>query len=613
MKLLFWYSLPARRDGVDRRPQSSQSTDLVWNPTRCRCGNVVSFQRGAILSIASKVDTTVTSQPSLATNKLALTAAIASLIAHLPYVYVQTLNTLARPHYHFLFLVPIVLIADVRRRMTGRIEFKGVLDWKTGFLFAGQIILDGAAIFFRSPWIGMIAAIWLLWLLGYYWGGKKLTRQLLPVWVCFWLFLPLPFRMDEVLVTSLRNTATRMAGAVLDVLGIMHVVEVNLIVLPERTLFVADACSGIHSLFVLLGSALLLGVWLRRPIANTILLICSSFFIVMLENVARLVLVAAASSIGWNWSEGWRHETLGFVLFGISLGLLWSFDRLFLFFLPDGLYWPWKSKKSKKKRHREREQTVPESSTSGIPKHARFSIPQLVILASVAVLGLQFTRLPGAISSIERVLPAKIELPEFGAEALPAQFADLTQEEYTFVERVKGDPLGEFSQRWRYKNDRLTVLVSLDYPYDGPHDLCECYQQTGWNLDAAKVVGESEESDVTTRSPTAFAIADLSRPYFGDSVLLFSSGDFYGNNGCRLKLLEVPDVAASVDDKMKRWVNDLDAAPDNFVDTDPRWFQVQVHAFSVDQLTDEDMKQLKQIFVEARKTLYAKCRAEEQQ
>lgn len=588
----------------------------IWFGIRRAAGAGTSFhiQRGAILSIASKVDTTVTSQPSLATNKLALTAVIASLIAHLPYVYVQTLNTLARPHYHFLFLVPIVLIADVRRRLTKPVEFKGVIDWKTGFLFGGQVFLDAAAVAFRSPWIGMVAAIWLLLLLAYYWGGKKFVRQLLPVWVCMWLFLPLPFGMDEVLITSLRNTATRMAGSVLDVLGIMHVVEVNLIVLPERVLFVADACSGIHSLFVLLGSALLLGVWLRRPIANTILLIGSSFLIVMLENVARLALVALASSAGWNWSEGWRHETLGFVLFGISLGLLWSFDRLFLFLLPNGLYLPWKSRSNKKrgKGSQDRSRVSPVTSAEPPRRMKRTAIPQIVIVASIATLGLQFSRLPGAISSIERVVPPKIELPEFGAEALPESFGGLNQTKYAFIKRVEGDPMGEVSQQWRYKNDRLTVLISLDYPYTGPHDLCECYQQTGWNLDAAKVVGEGDESNVTTRSPTAFAIADLSRPYFGDSVLLFSSGDFYGNNGCRLKLLEVPDVGASVDDKMKRWVNDLDAAPDDFVDTDPRWFQVQVHAFSVDQLTDEDVEQLKQMFVEARKTLYAKCRAEEQ-
>ena len=77
-------------------------------------------------------------------------------------------------------------------------------------------------------------------------------RDWLPVWLVMWLIVPPPFRWDFRLIVWLQSSTSRMASMLLDVVGVQHLMEGNVLVLPGHRMLVDEACSGVNSVLVLL-------------------------------------------------------------------------------------------------------------------------------------------------------------------------------------------------------------------------------------------------------------------------------------------------------------------------------------------------------------------------
>ncbi|MEO1994065.1 MAG: exosortase U, partial [Planctomycetaceae bacterium] len=465
------------------------------------------------------------------------------LLAHLPYLYVQALNTLSRPHYQFALLVPIVLVAVTQRRVprirrlwrVRRIAPAALRRVTLALFFV--LLLDVMSLWLRSPWLGTVAFIWLVLALIYWVGGWGLVRQLAPIWCICWLCLPIPFGWDYELVLWLRTMATQMTSATLDVIGITHLMYGNVIELPQRSLYVADACSGIHSLFVIVAFAMLYGVWFRRSRIATLLLMVSAFGIVMLENIGRLTAVALAAHFNRNLAEGWKHETLGFALFGLSLLLVVTTDQLIRFLLPRGGRPRHKLPSTKQPLlSSKREESKPPTVSSSVQRPVL--LPVLAIAVALIIAPLQLTRLPAQIHQLRHVMPTAFSLPEFGEDSLPEQIAGFSRVDYQIVERVPDDPLGETSQIWQYRSKTTALQISIDYPFSGPHDLSVCYRQTGWQIDESKIVSAESDEIKRMRADDSFVEVHMSRPLFGFGQLLFSQCSLNGQNAIRLRSTE---------------------------------------------------------------------------
>ncbi len=114
------------------------------------------------------------------------------------------------------------------------------------------------------------------------------TRNWLPAWALMWLIVPPPFRWDFRLILWLQSSTSRMASVVLDVVGVRHLMEGNVLVLPGQRMLVEEACSGVNSLLVLLSVTALFVVAARRPLLWAGLLLASSVAWAWLANVARV-------------------------------------------------------------------------------------------------------------------------------------------------------------------------------------------------------------------------------------------------------------------------------------------------------------------------------------
>ena len=143
------------------------------------------------------------------------------------------------------------------------------------------------------------------------------------------LILRLPLGFDQLLVLKLQRITTTLSSVVLDLVGLPHAVNNNVIQLSTRELFVAEACSGIQSVFTLMFLAVTIVVMNRRVLWIAPLFILVSNVLAVATNVVRVCVIAMADVWGGiDLTKGWPHELVGYGALTIGILFLLSFDQL---------------------------------------------------------------------------------------------------------------------------------------------------------------------------------------------------------------------------------------------------------------------------------------------
>ncbi len=540
---------------------------------------------------------------------LAIVAALL-LLGHLPLLIQHFLSLWARPHYQFVIFLPVIVWLLAKQRLSSADDTSGlsqeadgprklhpahVLVWSPVLLLSLGTL--AAATFLPSPWLGMASA--LITCLGFILavGGLPLLRCLLPAWFMLAMALPMPGNLDVRLITFLREITTHMSSLVLDQFGILHLVSGNVIELPSQSLFIADACTGVHSLFVLLTCALFVGFWQRRGIVHIVLLVAAAVGVVLVENVARVVgLAMALDYFGIDLTEGWRHTVFGFVLFTVSLVFIFSADQLLAFLWPSGS-WISLPRWRRERRHRKTvglaaaankrvsNATATLTAVDGaMAHHSRRLL--LSIAVGFAALGIvPLVWMPTHAEQMVQLLKRHpLDLPEFGAQAVPSQWNGWTLQDFEMQRRVVDDPMGELSQVWTYQRDGVVAILSLDYPYTQAHDLTSCYRATGWQVDDREILTDAQADS------EPFAFVRMNRDLHGNRLLYYSLYDTTGTCDVRFK----EDLT-------------LNELLRKRVDNGVPWFQIQVLAAGPIAFTPEHEEQVQTLFLHMRETLKQTC------
>lgn len=161
-------------------------------------------------------------------------------------------------------------------------------------------------------------------------GGVELLRRFAVPLALLFFVVPLPGFIIEAVTAPLKTAVSIAVAAIAPALGFP--VERSGVVLAAgpHQLLVADACSGMHSIFSLLALALVYAQ-LTPPAGRARLawLVASVVPIALLANLVRvLFLVAATYWWGEGVLEGAAHTAIGMVVFLGSLFLLIGVDRL---------------------------------------------------------------------------------------------------------------------------------------------------------------------------------------------------------------------------------------------------------------------------------------------
>jgi exosortase len=135
----------------------------------------------------------------------------------------------------------------------------------------------------------------------------------------------------------LQKLASIVASTTLPWMGVPVLREGNVIILPAMPLEVAEACSGIRSLMSLATLAIIYGYLMERSTLVRVLLAVASVPIAVAANSFRIV---GTGLLVQYWdpdkAQGFFHEFSGWLIFMVSLILLYLLHRIVRIFWPEG-------------------------------------------------------------------------------------------------------------------------------------------------------------------------------------------------------------------------------------------------------------------------------------
>lgn len=201
-------------------------------------------------------------------------------------------------------------------------------EWRPARLAGGVLLGGGVGVRYLSELaaelftmrLSVVAAIagLVLW----YVGWAQLRRWWLPV-ALLALSIPLPSLLVASIALPLQFTASKIGAALLAWREIPVLLIGNVIRLPGRELFVAEACSGLRSLTALLSLSVLVGGMLLRSVTGRTLLVAAAIPVAVLLNGLRVFLTGfLVTVVDPRLGEGFLHLSEGWLIFVVALGIL---------------------------------------------------------------------------------------------------------------------------------------------------------------------------------------------------------------------------------------------------------------------------------------------------
>jgi exosortase/archaeosortase family protein len=392
---------------------------------------------------------------------------------------------------------------------------------------------------------------------------------------------------------------------VLDLIGIDHLMEGNILRFPNKDFFVDEACSGVVSVMAVLAASSIYAVWRNRTLLHMILLLCCGVIAAVAMNVVRISAVALVHvKWGWDWSTGLSHELLGFSTFAGTIVAMVSVDCV-LRFLLDPIPVRGKSVDEAQNplvRGWNRLVTLwsPAQGTGDVQRGR--ALPQLLeairptvqlgfaaAVAFGALAVLQSVTLARAVFHRQPVLTAAMAVDQ---GFLPEELTGFRRQRFDSVERAVGSEYGDFSKIFRYQNQRTgdAVTVSFDFPFNrGWHELSVCYLSSGWTMThrdvrPAVVAGTQDEWN--------YVAASFSKPTGEYGYLVFSSFDEEGT------LVSPPATSAWEKVWRRIWRRNPNALSN-------RMLQFQVWVESTHEIDEQSRQEIDNLMLELRPSFLA--------
>ena len=167
-------------------------------------------------------------------------------------------------------------------------------------------------------------------------GAAVLKQIWFPLFFIFFM-VPLPSFVVDSLTNPLKHHVSALAEHFLYLLHYPIARSGVILTIGPYQLFVADACSGLHSIFSLSAMGFLYLYLMRHDSKlRNVLLIATILPIAFLSNVIRVVILALITFyLGDEAGQGFLHGFAGILLFVVAVLCLFLADWLVGLFLPD--------------------------------------------------------------------------------------------------------------------------------------------------------------------------------------------------------------------------------------------------------------------------------------
>jgi exosortase len=227
------------------------------------------------------------------------------------------------PDYSHGVLVPIFSCYLIWSKRKTLLETKIEPTWTGVFVVAFALALLMLGEFGAVLFLSRISLIILCAGLVLGFGGWQLLKELRFALLVLLLAVPIPTIVFNQIALPLQSLASKLATALLHLMGVTALRLGNIIELPSMRLEVAEACSGIRSLVSLFTLAIFYGYFLEKTYFHRLVLALASIPIAIAANAVRIFGTGMCIQY-WDSDTalGFFHQFSGWVMFLVSLGCL---------------------------------------------------------------------------------------------------------------------------------------------------------------------------------------------------------------------------------------------------------------------------------------------------
>ena len=407
----------------------------------------------------------------------------AAALAHVPIGFEYYRRMWSVGHYQFfplLFVAAVWMIADRLMESKHRTPKSSLNYW---LLLSDLVLLAIAAVMF-SPFLWILSLLLLVVVYIYdRWGWEGVLRTS-PAWLLLLFIVPLPMNLDLKLVNKLQFLSSQLASYILDAFGQVHFREGVILITEKKQFFTEEACSGIRSLFSSVSAMAIFGVMMRYNWQRHLFNLIQTIIWVVIGNAVRIALVVyLTDNVSESFAIGTTHELLGLANFVFVFLFALSTDR--------GIN-AWQASTADATTAA-LESDVEEPVIDGVVV-PRISPSQHVtnrpaawkwsLVIGFLLVGLFSARLTYAITIIDNFRFDESMLVESYKTDLPKRIGGWKLVKFDHQDRDDTRLLAPESYVWTFlKSDNQRAIVSLDSPYSDFHNLKDCYEGFGWEVD----------------------------------------------------------------------------------------------------------------------------------
>jgi len=187
-------------------------------------------------------------------------------------------------------------------------------------LGAAQLVLGALASEYFNQRVSMVVITAGAVVFSMGWEAFKAMR--LPI-LYLLLMVPIPAIIYDTMTIPLKLLVAKVSVTGLIALGYPVMREGNIIILPNVTLEVADACSGLRSLMSLIALSVAFAYLTQKQTWKRWLLIFSALPVAVFTNMMRVFVTGVLSKhFGRAAAEGFFHEFAGFMVFLVAMVMM---------------------------------------------------------------------------------------------------------------------------------------------------------------------------------------------------------------------------------------------------------------------------------------------------
>ena len=408
---------------------------------------------------------------------------VTAALAHVPIGYEYCERMWSVGHYQFFPLLMVSTGWMILARLAESQPQKPKSQLNYWLLTADLVFLTLAALMF-SPFFWVLSLVLLTVVYIFDRWGWRGVRYTSPAWLLLFFVVPLPSNLDLKLVNELQFLSSQLASYILDAFGQIHFREGVILITEKKQFFTEEACSGIRSLFSSVSAMTIFGVMMHYSWQRHLFNLIQTVLWVVIGNAVRIALVVyLADNVDESFAVGTTHELLG----------LANFLFVFLFALS--------TDRGVNAWHAATPDVTEAALTSDVEEPVidgavvpggdalqhvinRPAVWQWSLVVGFVLVGLFSARLTYAKSTIDKFRFDETALSESYKTDLPKQIQGWDLLSFDHQERDDTRLLAPESYVWTFvKDNNRRVIVSMDGPYFDFHNLNDCYEGFGWEVD----------------------------------------------------------------------------------------------------------------------------------